>query len=69
MRARILCILVLTLLCASCGGSSDGAPATPARNATVQVPGLMKVGRWTPAVTLKSGNVLEVGGLGSLTNE
>ncbi len=69
MKARILCIVMLTLLCASCGGGSNGAPPTPAPNTTVQVPGLMKVGRWTPAVTLKSGDVLEVGGLGSLTSE
>jgi len=62
-------IVVLTLLCASCGGSSGGVPPTPAPNATVQVPGLMKVGRWAPAVALKSGDMLEVGGLGSLRNE
>ncbi len=66
MKARILCIVMLTLLCASCGGSSGGASSTPAPNATVQVPGLMKAGRIAPAVTLKSGDVLEVGGLGSL---
>ncbi len=70
MKTRIACIVMLALLCASCGGSSSGAPPTPTpANATVQVPGLMKVGRWTPAVTLKSGNVLIVGGLGSLANE
>ena len=68
MKARILCIVMFTLLCASCGGSSSGAPPTPARNATVQVPGLMNAGRLAPAVTLKSGNVLEVGGYGSLAS-
>ena len=47
-------------------GSSGGASSPPAPNATVQVPGLMKTGRFAPAVTLKSGIVLEVGGLGSL---
>ncbi|MFZ0888148.1 MAG: kelch repeat-containing protein, partial [Candidatus Binataceae bacterium] len=66
MKARILCIVMLTLFCASCGGSSGGAPPTPVRNATVQVPGLMKAGRIAPAVTLKSGDVLVVGGFGSL---
>ena len=69
MKARILFFVMLTLLCASCGGSSSGAPPTPARNATVQVPGLMKTGRIAPAVTLKSGDVLEVGGFGSLAAE
>jgi hypothetical protein len=44
MSARILCIVMLTLLCASCGGSSSGAPSTPVPSATVQVPGLMKAG-------------------------
>jgi WD40 repeat protein len=66
MKARILCIAMLTLLCASCGGSSGGPSSTPAHSTTVQVPGLMKAGRFAPAVTLKSGIVLEVGGLGSL---
>jgi WD40 repeat protein len=66
MKARILCIVMLALLCASCGGSSSSAPPTPAHNATVQVPGLMNAGRIAPAVTLKSGIVLEVGGIGSL---
>ncbi len=71
MKTHILCIVMLTLLCASCGGSSSSAPPTPvpAPNATVQVPGLMNTGRIAPAVTLKSGNVLEVGGLGSLAAE
>ncbi len=66
MKARILCIIALAFLCASSGGSSDSARSTPARNVTVQVPGLMTAGRWAPAVTLKSGNVLLVGGFGSL---
>ncbi len=66
MKARILCIVMFTLLCASCGGSSGGSSSAPAPNASVQVPGLMKAGRFAPAVTLKSGIVLEVGGLGSL---
>ena len=66
MKARILCIAMLMLLCAACGGSSGGPSSTAAPNATVQVPGLMKAGRVAPAVTLKSGDVLEVGGLGSL---
>ena len=66
MKARILCIAMLMLLCAACGGSSGGPSSTAAPNATVQVPGLMKAGRFAPAVTLKSGDVLEVGGLGSL---
>jgi len=66
MKTRILCIVIFTLLCASCGSSSGGAPSTPAPNATVQVPGLMNAGRIAPAVTLKSGIVLEVGGVGSL---
>ena len=65
MKARILCIAMFTLLCASCG-SSGGPSSAPAPNASVQVPGLMRTGRFAPAVTLKSGIVLEVGGLGSL---
>jgi hypothetical protein len=64
-----VCIVMLALWCASCGGSSSGAPPTPAPNATVQVPGLMNAGRIAPAVTLKSGDVLEVGGFGSLAAE
>ncbi len=69
MKARILSIAMLSLLCASCGGSSGGSSSSPAPNATVQVPGLMKTGRRAPAVTLKSGNVLVVAGFGSLAAE
>ncbi len=68
MRGRILCVFALAIVCASCGGSSSsGSGPTPLPlNETEQVPGLMTTGRVTRAVTLKSGDVLEVGGFGSL---
>ena len=63
MKARILWIIILATLCAACDGSNGGGE--PVTNATVQVPGLMATGRMAPAVTLASGDVLVVGGLGS----
>lgn len=63
-KVCVLSVVTVALLCVSCGGSSGGAP--PAPDVTVQMPGLMTVGRWAPAVTLKSGDVPVLGGLGSL---
>jgi Kelch motif/Galactose oxidase, central domain len=64
--ARAWCLIGIAFLCVSCGGSGTGGgtPLTPL-NTTEQVPGLMTTGRTTSAVTLKSGDVLEVAGLGS----
>ncbi|MGC1678877.1 MAG: kelch repeat-containing protein [Candidatus Binataceae bacterium] len=69
MKSRVLCVVAFAFVCASCGGSSGGSGGGPKPqpiNQTVQVPGLMTTGRFTSAVTLASGNVLEVAGFGSL---
>src|SRR5581483_5778530 len=63
-RLRVFYLVLFASLCASCGGN-QGSSAAPARNSTVPVPGLMTDGRVTRAVTLKSGDVLEVAGFGS----
>ncbi len=67
MKSRVLSIVVLAFVCCSCGRSARPlASSAPVENSTVQVPGLMSTGRFAPAVTLKSGDVLVVGGFGSL---
>jgi len=68
MKNPVRSFVVLALICCSCGRSARPlASAPPIENGTVQVPGLMTAGRFAPAVTLKSGNVLVVGGFGSLS--
>lgn len=69
MKVRDLCVVAFVFICAACGGSSGGSSGGPKPqpiNQTVQVPGLMTTGRFTKAVTLTSGDVLEVAGFGSL---